>query len=619
MSLKIQEQLEQAGTPVKLLANSKQPAQQGWAKTRSSWQDIAQWQEHNIGLRPRKRFVVVDIDRHDAQARKLLDSLPNTFAVASPKAASIGELCGHYYFKLPKGRYDIPSKLAGIGDTVNAYRGQVVIPPSSIDGTKYEVSHNLPIAVLKRKHLAILGIKQASRDKLSTAPKQGLDKQAFSLASKVEALTGQPWAYVSQHELKGACPRCHIVHEVPYGDQTDRLRINRSTGRAYVACRQCCTEGAELRDWIVHEEFKRRLDNSAQAREGLDALSAFDAHAQTVTLDQTPVLAALSRDDGHPLMYADKTNCLYGQPGTGKSWLALLSAKQVLDRGARVLWVDEEDAPTTLGLRADTLGYLDDIVDKDKFRFVNSSLYEQDKALEGAVAWLQAGDSVGFVVIDSADATGAPSTGDDITKWWNKIVKPFAQAELGVLVLDHTAKHNQEGAHNDTPIGSTHKMSKLSGVALCVKGLAWDKENEGSVDLVVGKDRHSAVGGKNRTVAVVSGRYSNYKLELSLNDPEGRVVSPEDKVLAAFEQLHAEGTVELSPTQLQEEAYTRKNITYKDAKTAIARLEHSRRIIASKAVGRKGKVLRLARTHGKAKIEPHRSPSVSKKKGKGDA
>ena len=121
--------------------------------------------------------------------------------------------------------------------------------------------------------------------------------------------------------------------------------------------------------------------------------------------------AILTRDDGAPLVYTGKTSWIYGEPGRGKSWAALIVA---LRADCRVLYLDFEDQPQTLAARARLLAgdsVIAHLQDADWFRYVagydirNDDPDEPPGVIRDAVDWLAGG----VVIIDTAGSSGCPA------------------------------------------------------------------------------------------------------------------------------------------------------------------------------------------------------------------
>ena len=55
------------------------------------------------------------------------------------------------------------------------------------------------------------------------------------------------------------------------------------------------------------------------------------------------------------MLYEGVANTIFGEPSSGKSWIALMVTIQQLRAGRRVIWWDNEDRATTLAKRLQLL------------------------------------------------------------------------------------------------------------------------------------------------------------------------------------------------------------------------------------------------------------------------
>lgn len=76
----------------------------------------------------------------------------------------------------------------------------------------------------------------------------------------------------------------------------------------------------------------------------------------------------LVRDDQKALFYGGKRNAIFGAYESGKTFVALLSAKEVLE-GGKVVWIDFEDSPRSVASRLLALG-IDEGAVLERFRYI---------------------------------------------------------------------------------------------------------------------------------------------------------------------------------------------------------------------------------------------------------
>ena len=280
----------------------------------------------------------------------------------------------------------------------------------------------------------------------------------------------------------------------------------------------------ELLDTVV--EFKNRTIENLLAKSPVNPENlTFEQLHLPVTdapVERQPCI--LERDDGASILYSGRFSSVHGEPGCGKSWLALIAAGEAIKRGGRVIWVDSEDRPSTLAERARPLGLLEAVTDPELFRFVNSAdLVEVEDVTEQALAWLLTAKKDprhSMVVIDSAESWGCPADGSDVAPWLDKFIEPWRRADVAVLLLDHIPKRPQ--GRPPGAIGSQHKRARVDGAALRCVGKPWTKKAGGYISLVNEKDRVGDLpAGLGRAVATLRGSWDqNGAFEWSLTAPK---------------------------------------------------------------------------------------------------
>ena len=232
-------------------------------------------------------------------------------------------------------------------------------------------------------------------------------------------------------------------------------------------------------------------------------------HSKPLTVPEVHQPAILERNDGRTLLYAGKLNSVFGEPGVGKSWVALVGAVSALRKGGRVLWLDFEDTASTLAVRAKALGVLGE-VESPNFRFLAPSFAEDDGNFHVAATWL-ADRPYSLVVLDSLEAAGCPSDGGDVMPWFQKFSHPFRDRGVGRLFLDHVPKQRLDRPRGG--IGSQRKLAEVDGAALAVGGRPWTKNSGGSLKLVIHKDRGGDLPGSiGKTIALIHGEYTSGNL-----------------------------------------------------------------------------------------------------------
>ena len=266
------------------------------------------------------------------------------------------------------------------------------------------------------------------------------------------------------------------------------------------------------------------------------------------SLNDPPSL--LDREDGQILLYAGRTNTIFGKPGTAKSFLALVVMHRAMQQGGRVLLADHEDLPTTLYERTFGMGIEGQFMEPDAFRYLDHELFapEQQIARLGAIEWLKGADhpEYSLVVIDAAESAGCPSDGAPVTEWIHERVHLWSTEGLGVLLIDHLPKRKTIGDDVIGPIGSQAKLASITGAALEVKGTAWTRKRPGQVSLVVHKDRGGFLPPRGQPAATVTGEHLGDRLVLRVQVPSAGNVAAEGedvklRILQVLQEAGADG------------------------------------------------------------------------------
>jgi hypothetical protein len=212
-------------------------------------------------------------------------------------------------------------------------------------------------------------------------------------------------------------------------------------------------------------------------------------------LPDPPKPTILKRRDGHPLIYRGQVNWLFGEPESGKTWVALGAIAETLILGGRALFIDlDHNGWEAVVDRLQMMGVLTAVLtDQDRFCYCEpDDGTHLRKVIEDVKQW-----APDVVVVDSIGELvpmfGRKSNdGDDFTLTHTNVLKPMAKAGAAVIVIDHLPKDPER--HGQGPIGSGAKRRTAGGVALRVKVMRPFVPDQGGVAiLLVFKDRHGGV------------------------------------------------------------------------------------------------------------------------------
>lgn len=206
---------------------------------------------------------------------------------------------------------------------------------------------------------------------------------------------------------------------------------------------------------------------------------------------QPPTPTICKRTDGTALFYKGRINALFGESGSGKSWVAMATCAEQINQGNHVIYIDYEDHVGSVANRMIKLGCNPNQV-MHQFHYINpmqpfGTLASIDlvELITTTHATLCVIDSTGeAMALDGAE----PNSDDDTARWFRKLPRLLAHNGPCVILLDHMPKSNE--ANQGFAIGSQRKRAAIDGAAFRVEvGVAPVKGGEGHLKLVTAKDR----------------------------------------------------------------------------------------------------------------------------------
>ena len=286
--------------------------------------------------------------------------------------------------------------------------------------------------------------------------------------------------------------------------------------------------------------------------------------------DAPPSILAIG-GTSRALLYPGSTNSIFGESEAGKSWVALVAAREVIERGGRVLWLDFEDNVRRFRGRLDSMSIPLDVAEKsiDYVNPIHALWSKERKASTSAhhdfEQLLRAG-RYELAVVDTM--TGAmsvegldPLSMTDVESLYRVLCGTIVrETGAAVLVLDHVTKSSD--TRGRYAIGSERKLSGITGAAYSLEVTRpWSRALGGepvygAAVLKVAKDRPGYVRGGRSELSVVASievtADPDGGLRMRVLDPRDTVpVPPLDLVTRIVEALRRFG--ELSMTKLEEQ------------------------------------------------------------------
>jgi len=216
-----------------------------------------------------------------------------------------------------------------------------------------------------------------------------------------------------------------------------------------------------------------------------------------------PVATCLQRRDGKHLLYPYAVHSISGEPGSLKTWVALLAIVQELENGNNAAFIDFEDRAQSVATRLLQIGADPDTLrDPTRWRYIRP-----DAALDaaGTTHLDQAVADCTVVVIDGVTEAMSMhgwsiNDNDDVAAYVIKLPRRIADKGPAVLQIDHVTKDSE--TRGRYAIGGQHKLASITGTAMkALKVRSGGKGEHGVIKVVLDKDKHGDVGPDGHTIA----------------------------------------------------------------------------------------------------------------------
>lgn len=204
-------------------------------------------------------------------------------------------------------------------------------------------------------------------------------------------------------------------------------------------------------------------------------------------LDPPP--AMLHRTDGVALLYAGGVHAVSGEPESGKTWVALLAAVELLAAGHNVAFVDFEDRADRVVARILALGAHPDQVTAH-FRYIRPDRPIDDQTrpdLADAVT------DTRLVILDGVTEAMTVhgldlNSNSDAATFYALLPRWIADHGPAVVLIDHVVKdHERQGRW---ALGAQHKLAGLDAASYQVRMITpFGRGKHGIARVDVAKDR----------------------------------------------------------------------------------------------------------------------------------
>lgn len=300
------------------------------------------------------------------------------------------------------------------------------------------------------------------------------------------------------------------------------------------------------------EAVARALDEARQAAAGARPALVVEDLGAVIRGDEPEITPSLLyRADGQALLYPGLLHWVMGEPGCGKTWLALVACLAGAQSGVTSLYLDYEGSRRIVGGRLARLRATEE--DVERIAYARPSGGSQTTG-PGAVRVVR-DLGAGLVIIDGAAKAMAREGLDEdraaeVLGWLERMVWPLCAAGAAVVVLDHVPK--DKDARGRWARGSGAKLGEVDGAAYNVEVReTWSRAKAGKAAVKVAKDREGVIGAVGDVAAMLRFVPDAGDLRAWLDVPDGTTVA--NTATAAVEAVLNElGGMEVSQARLEE-------------------------------------------------------------------
>lgn len=330
-----------------------------------------------------------------------------------------------------------------------------------------------------------------------------------------------------------------------------RIVAHHARTRAFITAGHELAETARTRGPDAAYELLRPLLDDHQP--GGTTLEWEDV-AAVVRGDYDPLRPTiLTRTDGQALVYPGLLHWIHGEPGKGKTWVALAITAEQLVAGHHVLYLDWEGNRRTTGERLASLGVAHHQVEAGLHYLRPPAI---TRPIAAAIAAIAHQHEATVAICDGVAKALARNDfnedkAPDVLAWLELLVTPLVDVGTAVVCLDHVAK--DKDTRGAWARGSGAKIGEVSGASWYVKPRTpFSRKTAGEIDLVQTKDREGHVGVDGAIVARlrITPSDGGAHVDIQVHPPvtDGAVFRPTrfmQQVSQALEKLNADG---IAPT-----------------------------------------------------------------------
>lgn len=530
--------------PLPLPAGAKKAPPSGYTGADGAYAtvtDIDTWRTHNgtgnIGLRMADNIIGIDVDNYGAKTggatlddlRAQLGELPDTWISTS----RLDGVSGIRFYRLPE-PVKLVGSLPGIEIIQRHHRYAVVAPSIHPEGRPYLWLHHGEVVDIPNVN-DLPTLPGSWVDHLRADRRTGAQRHAMATGDEtsptVERAFGRAVMGMSagtRHDttLRALTALLRLeTQEHPGASQAitdlERAFLNAVTTDGTRSDREAQGEWDRMVDSATTEvattpsiipRWEPTPEPPDPDRLGLTALGSATTTPGGVSIaeaveqgdwapvDLTSALAGaepptpelLAPTSGPALIYPGRVNSLFGESGTGKTWVTLHVLAEAVRDGHNVAIIDLEDNPHGIVSRLAAIGLTGDQI-ASHVDYLAPQTPWSGPARDAVTALIRERQHR-LVIIDStgeAMAMGGVkgNNDDEVAAWFRHFPRHIADLGPAVIVVDHIPKAND--APSGFAIGSQRKLAAVNGAAYRVDAVRVPSRTEnGLLRLTCAKDRH---------------------------------------------------------------------------------------------------------------------------------
>lgn len=294
-------------------------------------------------------------------------------------------------------------------------------------------------------------------------------------------------------------------------------------------------------------------------RDPTDPFDIADLMEGVILERESPTM--LERTDGKFLIYPGRFHSIYGEPGHGKTWVALHLVREQLQLGHTVAYLDydEDDAGKSIALRLRSLGIAPPLV-RHGLRYLNPQGMGRNQEQWAKLKQQLKQWKPTLVVVD----TMAPALvelglnekdNSEVGAWYAhaRWLLRGLRPQAALVIIDHVVKSGE--GRGRWARGAGDKLGRLHAAYGVESSAPFDRQTPGFIKLTVAKDRAGEIGREGETASIVKfyPSMAGEKLDIVIDTPdsvdysmlthvnENRHKVIDDKLIVALSRGGAEG------------------------------------------------------------------------------